>query len=185
MEDEKIIELFFARSEFAIKELDGKYGHQCHRLSYNILKNALDAEECVSDAYFGTWNAIPPQRPRSLPAFVCRLVRNFSLTRYRANNALKRNSVYDLALDEIEYTLADPVGVEDILEARDLARILEEFLDTLSTENRVIFLGRYWFADSYAQIAAQVGMTQKNVSVRLTRIRKDLRGYLRKEGVAL
>lgn len=185
MEDEKIVELFFARSEFAIRELDGKYGPQCRALSYNILKNRLDAEECVSDAYLGTWNAIPPRRPNSLQAFVCALVRNCSLTRYRANTARKRNTAYDLAMEEIQLTLADPVGVEDMLEAKLLAKLIEGFLDTLSMENRVIFLRRYWFSDDYARIAKQVGITPKNVSVRLSRIRKDLRTFLSKEGVAV
>ena len=92
MEDEKIIELFFARSEQAIKELDGKYGKVCYSISYNILNNNLDAEECVNDAYLGTWNAIPPQKPNPLLAFVCKIVRNISIMRHRTNTAMKRNS---------------------------------------------------------------------------------------------
>lgn len=95
MEDAQIIELFFARSEDAISELDMKYGKLCHKLADNILASAQDAEECVNDAYLSTWNAIPPQRPESLPAFVGTLVRRCSITRYRANTAMKRNSHYD------------------------------------------------------------------------------------------
>ena len=104
MEDEKIIELFFARSETAIKELDSKYGKVCYSISYNILNNNLDAEECVNDAYLGTWNAIPPQRPNPLLAFVCKIVRNISIMRHRTNTAMKRNSSYDIAMSEIEQT---------------------------------------------------------------------------------
>ena len=92
MEDAQIIELFFARSEDAISELDKKYGKLCHKLADNILASAQDAEECVNDAYLSTWHAIPPQRPESLPAFVGTLVRRCSITRYRANTAMKRNS---------------------------------------------------------------------------------------------
>lgn len=105
MEDEKIVDLFFARSDLAISELDTKYGKTCHQLSYKILNNLLDAEECVNDAYLGTWNAIPPQRPHSLLAFVCVLVRRYSIMRYRANIAVKRNSSYDVAFDEIKGVL--------------------------------------------------------------------------------
>ncbi len=182
MDDEKIIELFFARSEQAISELDEKYGRLCHQIARNILNDRLDAEECVNDAYLGTWNAIPPQRPNPLLAFVCKLVRNYSISRYRANMAMKRNSSYDLAMDEIEPYLTSPVSVEEHINAKELARIMEEFLDTLSQENRVIFVRRYWFSDSYAEIAKQTGFTEKNVSVRLTRSRKQLREYLiRKE----
>ncbi len=178
VEDEKIIELFFARSEQAIKELDCKYGKTCHKLSYNILHNNLDAEECVNDAYLGTWNAIPPQRPNPLLTFLCKIVRNLSVMRHHANTAMKRNSIYDVALEEIEDCLSSPVTVEKELEIKELARIIESFLDTLTEENRVIFMRRYWFSDSYADIAERVGLTEKNVSVRLTRTRKQMRDYL-------
>lgn len=183
MEDERIIELFFERSELAIKELDNKYGKICYQISNNILNNRLDAEECVNDTYLGTWNAIPPQRPNPLLAFVCKLVRNYSISRHRANTAMKRNSAYDLAMNEIEHCISDPVTVEEAVEAKALARIIEDFLDTLTQENRVIFVRRYWFSDSYAEIAAQTGFTEKNISVRLTRSRKQLRDYLIKKEV--
>lgn len=185
MDDESIIDLFFARSEQAIKELDSKYGKVCHRLSYNILHNDLDAEECVNDAYLGTWNAIPPQRPNPLLTFLCKTVRNLSIMRHHTNTAMKRNSIYDVALDEIEDCLSSPETVEKELETKELARNIESFLDTLTEENRVIFMRRYWFSDSYADIAERVGMTEKNVSVRLTRTRKQMRDYLIERGVLL
>ena len=185
MDDEEIIELFFARSELAIKELDGKYGKVCLQLSNNVLKNQLDAEECINDAYLGIWNAIPPQRPNPLLAFVCKIVRRYSIMRHRSNTAMKRNSTYDLALNEIEHCLADPVTVEEAIEAKRLARIIENFLDTLSAENRVIYLRRYWFSDTYTDIAQRIGTTEKNVSVHLTRTRKQLREYLLERGVVV
>ena len=113
-----------------------------------------------------------------LLAFVCRIVRNISIDRHRMNAAMKRDTTYDVAMSEIEYCVADPVSVEDRIEAKVLARLIENFLDTLSEENRVIFMRRYWFSDSYADIAAQTGLSEKNVSVRLTRTRKQLREYL-------
>lgn len=100
MDDIKIIDLFFARSELAIEALDGKYGAICHNLSCSILKDQQDAEECVNDAYLGVWNAIPPHRPNPLSVFVCKIVRNISIMRYRANTALKRNSNYDSTMEE-------------------------------------------------------------------------------------
>ena len=178
MEDEKIIELFFERSELALKEVDIKYGRTCHNISYNILHNDLDAEECVNDTYLGAWNAIPPARPKPLLTFLCKIVRNISLKRYELNTAIKRNSTYDIAMEELENCLASPNTVEDELAGKELAHIIEGFLDTLSVENRVIFLRRYWFSDTYSDIAQRVGLTEKNVSVRLTRTRKQLREYL-------
>ena len=185
MDDEEIIELFFARSEQAVKELDGKYGKVCLQLSYNVLKNRLDAEECVNDSYLGIWNAIPPQRPNPLLAFVCKIVRRYSIKRHRSNTAMKRQSTYDLALNEIKHCLADPVTVEEAIEAKSLVHIIENFLDALSAENRVIFLRRYWFSDTYSDIAQRIGISEKNVSVRLTRTRKQLREYLLERGVVV
>ena len=183
MEDEKIIELFFDRSEQAIKEVDSKYGRTCHNISFNILHNELDAEECVNDAYLGAWNAIPPARPNPLLTFLCKIVRNISLKRYELNTAIKRNSTYDIAMDELESCLASSDTVEHEIDGKELTHIIENFLDTLSAENRVIFMRRYWFSDTYSDIAKRVGLTEKNVSVRLTRTRKQMREYLLERGV--
>lgn len=120
MEDAQIVELFFARSEDAISELDQKYGKLYHKLADNILKSAQDAEECVNDAYLSTWNAIPPQRPESLSAFVGTLVRRCSITRYRANTAMKRNSHYDVCMEEIEEFLASPGARRNTARQRSL-----------------------------------------------------------------
>ena len=184
MDDSAIIDLFFARSEQAIRELDGKYGKICHSLSYNILHSRQDAEECVNDAYLGAWNAIPPARPNPLPAFVCRIVRNLSLTRYHADRTAKRGGgSCALALEELEDCLASPHTVEGELEKQELTRLIEDFLDTLSQENRVLLMRRYWFADSCGELARRTGLTEKNVSVRLTRLRKQLRRYFEERGV--
>ena len=185
MNDERIIELFFERSEQAIKELDDKYGRVFHSLSFKILNNHQDAEECVNDSYLGTWNAIPPTKPNPLLAFVCKIVRNISLKRYEQNTAAKRNSCYTVAMEELGDCLAYATTVEDEIAERELTELIESFLDSLSKENRVIFLRRYWFSDTYADIAKQVGLTEKNVSVRLTRIRKELREYLLEKEVLL
>ena len=178
IDDEKIIEMFFERSEQGIRELDIKYGKVCHNLSYHIVGSQRDAEECVNDAYLGAWNAIPPAKPNPLLTYVCKIVRNISLKIYWRKEAAKRSSHYTIALEEIEACIAAPNTVEAEIETRELARIIESFLDTLTTENRVIFMRRYWFSDSCKDIAERVGLTEKNISVRLTRIRKQMKNYL-------
>lgn len=178
IQDEKIIELFFDRSEQAIRELDTKYGKACFKLSYNIVNNRQDAEECVNDSYLGVWNAIPPARPNPLLSFVLRIVRNLSVKTYWKNKAEKRNSDYTVAMQEVESFLTAPNSTEEEVEARELARMIEDFLDMQTVEDRVIFMRRYWFSDSYGDIAKRVGLSEKNVSVRLTRLRKKLRDYL-------
>ena len=177
-DDEKIIELFFERSEQAIRELDIKYGKLCRNLSYNIVNSRRDAEECVNDAYLGAWNAIPPANPHPLLTYICKIVRNISLKIYWRKETAKRSGHYKIALEEIEGCIADQKTVEDEIEARELARIIESFLDTLTVENRVIFMRRYWFADSYKDIAELMGLSEKNISVRLTRIRQKMKSYL-------
>ena len=185
MEDEKIIDLFFERSEQGIRELDIKYGKICHKLSYNIVNSRQDAEECVNDAYLGAWNAIPPVHPNPLLSYIVKIVRNISLKIYWKKQAAKRSGHYTMALEEIEGCIADPKTVEEEIEAKELARIIEAFLDTLTLENRVIFMRRYWFADSYKDIAEFVGLSEKNISVRLTRIREKMKQYLLERGVFL
>ena len=183
MEDEKIIELFFKRSEQGIRELDRKYGKAFRKLSNNIVNNEQDAEECVSDAYLGAWNAIPPAYPNPLFTYICKIVRNISLKIYYQKKAAKRNSAYTVAMEEIEACIAAPDTVEGEIEVRELACIMEGFLDTLNAQNRVIFMRRYWFYDSCRDIAGAVGLTEKNVSVRLTRLRKKMKSYLAERGV--
>ena len=183
--DERIIELFFERSELAIRELDIKYGKICHSLSYKIVNDRRDAEECVNDAYLGAWNTIPPAKPNPLLAYICKIVRNISLKLYYRKGAAKRNSVYEVAMQELEFYLSASDTVESEIETKELARIIESFLDTLSEENCVIFMRRYWFSDTYAEIAQRVDISEKNVSVRLTRIRKKMKAYLVERGVYL
>ncbi len=178
MEDEEIIGLFFERSEQAIRELNIKYGKVCSLLSYNIVNDRQDAEECVNDAYLGIWNAIPPAQPKPLLSYICRIVRNISLNLYYKKEAAKRKSTYTIAMEEIEACIVAPNTVETEIEVKELAHIIENFLDTLTVENRVIFMRRYWFSDSYREIADCVGLTEKNISVRLTRIRKKMKEYL-------
>ena len=178
IDDEKIIELFFERSEQGIRELDNKYGAICHNLSYNIVNNRQDAEECVNDAYLGAWNTIPPVHPNPLLSYIVKIVRNISIKIYWRKGAAKRSSHYTIALEEIEACITDRKTVEDEIEVRELARIIEDFLDTLTLENRVIFMRRYWFSDSYKDIADFVGLSEKNISVRLTRIREKMKQYL-------
>lgn len=176
--DEEIIDLFFERSEQVIRELDIKYGKICHNLSYNIVNSRRDAEECVNDAYLGAWNAIPPTRPEPLLSYIVKIVRNVSLKIYYRKEAAKRNSTYTVAMQEIEACIADQKTVEDEVEARELARIIESFLDTLTTKERIIFMRRYAYIDTYADIAKRMGISEKNVSVQLSLIRQKMKQYL-------
>ena len=182
MDDSKIVDLFFARSEQAITELSNKYGKLCMRVADNILGCKLDAEECVNDAYLGAWNTIPPQKPNPLQAYICRIVRNIAITRYHANTAAKRNSHYDVALEELEHCLFSPQTPESMLHAKELSHLLDRFLSNLDPRSRVMFVRRYWYADSVADIADAFRMRPNSVSVQLSRLRNKLRKFLIQEG---
>lgn len=182
LEDSQIIELFFARVEQAIVELSAKYGTVCNRIAGNILKSDLDAEECVNDAYLAAWNTIPPQRPDPLRTYIFRIVRNIAIAKYHANTSQKRNSYYDVALEELENCLAAPATVWQEVSARELSRQIDRFLATLDEESQVMFVRRYWYADSIVSIAGRFHMSRNNVSVRLSRIREKLKAHLKKEG---
>ena len=183
MTDTEIINLFFERSEQAITELAKKHGSAVARVARNILGNKQDAEECVNDTYLGAWNAIPPQRPNPLRTFVCKIARNLATMKYHSNTAEKRNSQYDLALDELEDYLADKSGVEEAYEAKELAEAINSFMATLSYTDRFIFTRRYWYSDPVRDIAKMAHSTTNSVAVRLFRIREKLRLYLVKEGL--
>ena len=182
MEDSKIIALFFTRSEQAITELSNKYGKLCMRIAENILGNKQDAEECVNDAYLGAWNTIPPQKPNPLQAYICKIVRNTAITRYHSNTAIKRNSHYDIALGELEYCLFSPDTPEHTLHAKELSCLLDRFLSSLDARSRVMFVRRYWYADSVSDIADAFKMRANSVSVHLSRLRKKLQNFLIQEG---
>lgn len=185
LDDSKIIELFYERSEQAIIELSEKYGSVCEKIATNILGSRLDAEECVNDAYLGAWDSIPPQRPDPLLSYLCRIVRNLAIKRYHSNTAAKRNSSYDISLEELENCFAAAGSAEEELDAKEVARKIDDFLETLDKENRVMFVRRYWCADSISELAKLFHASEHNISVRLHRTREKLKKHLIKEGVSL
>ena len=183
LKDHEIIALFFERSERAITELISKYGAAIKNVASNILKDPQDAEEAVSDTYLTVWNRIPPTKPKYLGAYSCRIARNLSLKRFYANTAEKRNSYYDVALDELEETIPALSTVESAYDVKELTQYLNQFLKTLSREDRCLFMRRYWFGDKIGDIAESLNMTPHKASVRLFRLRQKLQDYLKKEGM--
>ena len=183
LKDHEIVELFFERSEQAITELILKYGAAIRSVASNILGNAQDIEECTNDTYLQVWNRIPPTNPTFLGAYVCRIARNISLKRYYMNTAAKRNSHYDVALQELEATIPALSTVESDYDAKELTQYLNRFLKSLRREDRYLFLRRYWFGDSVQLIAQNLNISAHTASVRLFRLRQKLQNYLQKEGM--
>jgi RNA polymerase sigma-70 factor (ECF subfamily) len=178
LEDTAIIRLYNARDERAISETDRKYGSYCMAVSMNILDSHPDAEECVNDTYLQTWRAIPPQNPPSLRNFLGKIIRNLSITRWRALHSQKRDRDLTVALSELEECLSVPAETE----GQELCEWLNGFLEGLDKTERVIFVGRYWYAHPVNRLAEAYGMTPNAVTKQLARTRERLRAYLAERG---
>lgn len=186
MEDDQILDLYFAREERALEETDRKYGPYCFALANNILHNHQDSEETVSDTWWKAWNAIPPRRPAVFRMFLAKITRNLAFTRWRKETAGKRGGgEMELVLEELGECIASPGGVEDGLNGKELARTIRAFLDTLSQRDQDLFLRRYFFVEESEVIAARFGMKPATVRKQLNRIRARLRKYLIQEGYAV
>lgn len=180
MDDKQIIHLFFERSEQAITELSQKYGDLCMIIARSILNDHQDAEECVNDAYLGAWNSIPPQSPDPLRSYICRIVRNRSLKKLRTNSAIKRGSQFEVSLSELEDCIPDS-SMDEQLSISELSAQINAFLAALPKDDRLMFVKRYWFSESISELADAFGITENNVSVRLSRIRGKLHQYLNRK----
>ncbi|MBD5147412.1 MAG: sigma-70 family RNA polymerase sigma factor [Oscillibacter sp.] len=182
MEDAAIIQLYFDRNQEAIRETEGKYGGLCRRIARNILTIREDAEECVNDTYLAAWNTIPPQRPHALAAFLGRLVRNLSISRYRANRAQKRYDGMEALLSELEECVPARETVETELERAELGEIISLWLETLPQADQRLFLRRYWYGEAVRDLAQEAGLTPNQASQKLLRLRKALREVLEMKG---
>ena len=183
MEDSRIVELYWQKNADAIKETDSKYGAYCFAIADNILHNKEDSEECVNDTWLNAWNAMPPQKPTKLQMFLAKITRNISFNRFNARSAEKRGGgEIVLVLDELAECLASESDVASEFEARELGRCIRSFVRSLPEREGNVFLRRYFFTDSVAQIARKYGLTENNVMVILSRTRTKLKTYLIKEG---
>ena len=182
MDDKKIIELFLARNEDAIKHTDDTYGRRLFHLADNIVRNDQDAEESVNDTYMKAWDTIPPRKPQYFFAYIAKICRHFALDKLDWNNAAKRKAEIVSLTQEMELCIPD-ARQEWTLSGKELGRILDLFLRTLTPENRVVFMRRYWYADSIGEIAVRYGIGESAVQMRLNRTRAKLCTYLEKEGI--
>lgn len=184
MEDMKIIELFFKRNPDAIAETDRSYGRKLHNLANNILHCAEDAEESVSDTYFKAWETIPPHRPAHFFAYLGTICRRFAFGRMDWKNAEKRQAEVVALTQEMELCIPDN-SQERQMEGREIGRAINAFLETLTVESRLLFLRRYWYCETIAEIARRYSISQSKVKTRLHRTRTQLSAFLQKEGICV
>ena len=185
MEDEKIIGLYWERSEDAIAETASKYGRLFFRIADNILSDQEDSEECVNDTYLGLWNAIPDARPSPFVSFAGRITRNLALKRYEYRSAAKRNPQAIRSFEELRECVSGRTSVENKAEERRIEQLIDAFLWQQREETRTVFLRRYWYFDSIDAISKYTGHSQGKIKSMLFRTRQKLRKYLESEGVSL
>lgn len=184
MDDDKIVDLYWARSEQAISETDVRYGKYCRTISFNILANTSDAEECLNDTYMKAWDSMPSNRPTRLAPYLGKLTRWLSLSRLRENNSLKRGGgELPLVLDELAETLDSGVDTQKELEIKELNIEIQRLLDQLDKDERDVFLCRYWYVASISEIAEKCGFSESKVKTMLHRTRKKLLMQLKEEGL--
>jgi RNA polymerase sigma-70 factor (ECF subfamily) len=186
MNDSVIIDLYFNRDEQAISMTKTKYEAYCMTVSSRILESRQDCEECVSDTWLHTWNAIPPHRPENLRLFLGKITRNLSFNCYKKNRTKKRGGgSFDIVLDELEECISDGSHVDDKMDYKELVSEINNFLGALPARDRTIFVRRYWAAEDVRTIAKQHGLSAANTKMILSRTRKKLKEHLEKEGYAI
>lgn len=184
MEDSRIVELYWARSESAIKETASKYGKYCYAIAYNILSNEQDADESVNDTYMGAWNSIPPHHPSVLSTFLGKITRRISINRWKERSRDKRGgNTVTLALDELADCVPSSANTEEILEIKELSAAINSFLSTLTETERDVFVCRYWLLASVEEISMRFDFSQSKTKSMLYRTRKKLNAFLVKEGL--
>ena len=186
IEDNNILNLFDARDEAALDQVKQKYGRSLYKVAYNILSNNHDAEECVNDTLHRAWEAIPPKRPSFLGAYLSKITRNLSLKRWRAAGAAKRGSGQaDLMLSELTQAIPTPRTTEDEFEYIQTVSAINSYLRSVDANTRVIFIRRYFFGDSIADISRQFKASESKIKSLLFRARQKLKNHLEEEGVVI
>lgn len=182
MEDNRIVNLYWVRSEDAIAETSKKYGRYCYAIAYNILSNAEDADESVNDTYLDAWHNMPPHRPSILSAFLGKITRRISIDKWRERTADKRGGgEIVLALDELADCIPSGHSVEHEVEAAVLEKVINDFVMSLPLMERRVFICRYWYLDPISAIAGQFGFSQSKVKMMLHRQRQKLLSILESE----
>lgn len=183
MEDNRIVDLYWQRNESAINETATKYGKYLHSISFHILSNDEDAEECVNDTYNDAWQSMPPHRPSILSTFLGKITRRISIDLWRKHSADKRGGgEVALALDELDECVSGNSNVENEIERHELQQKFNAFLMGLPRLERQVFMCRYWYMDSVSDIAKQFDFSESKVKSMLFRTRNKLRTMLEKEG---
>ncbi|MDO5689712.1 MAG: RNA polymerase sigma factor [Tissierellia bacterium] len=184
MDEPILIELYWKRDESALTKTEGIYGAYIRSIAHNILRNVEDVQECKNDTLLQVWNSIPQDRPRIFRAYIGRIARNLSINRYQMQRTKKRGGgELELIFEELENVISDHQGPEAQLEGKELLRSINAFLAELPSEQRRVFVARYWYGKSISELSVQFISSESRIKTMLFRIREALREELDKEGI--
>lgn len=187
-EDFKIIDLLFERDEKALDQISGKYKSLYKSILLKILNDSEDISECENDVLLAVWNSIPPNRPNNLSAYICKIARNISINKLKYNTRQKRSAGYKLVLEDLSECIPDNSGdgsIEKISENKEIGKVISSFLRTLDIESRILFVRRYFYLETVAELSKRYGYSENKISVKLFRARTKLYKYLEKEGIEI
>ena len=176
--------MYWERDPDAIQETDQKYGPMLKNVAYNILFDPEDCEECQNDAYLGIWNAIPSARPAMFPAFIMQITRRIAINRYKEKSRKKRiPSQLTISIEELESAISSGLSVEEEYDAKELGKVISEYIRQLSERQRYIFVDRYYMAESVEKTAEDLGVSPQTVYRELEKIKRGLKKYLEGKGI--
>jgi RNA polymerase sigma-70 factor (ECF subfamily) len=182
--DEKIIDMYWKRNPNAIQETDEKYGALLRNVAYNILSDSLDCEECQNDTYFDIWNAIPSARPTAFSAFIVQIMRRTAIDRYRKKSSKKRiPSQLTVSIEELENSVCNSFSIEEAYEAKEIGKMVSDYVGSLNDRQRYIFIDRYYMAESVEKTAFDLSIPVKTAYSEIVKIKKGLKKYLERNGV--
>lgn len=182
MEDTEIVELLYVHNEDGLTETKNKYEGLLNSLSYGIVRNMEDSNECVNDTYLKVWETIPPYKPSFFKSFICKITRQLSIDKYRFNHRKNRNNSNSVYLSDLDYEISDKKTIEDEFDKNMLMDCINNFLDSLDTTSQILFIRKYFFFEDSKSLAIRYGMSETNINVKLFRIKNNLLKYLEREG---
>lgn len=182
MEDQQIVELLYVHDETGLIATKNKYESMLNAISLRIVLNQEDSCECVNDTYLKIWNTIPPYKPGFYKSFICKIVRQISIDKYRFKHRQYRNTEKSISLSELDYDVVSKDNVDEKVNADNLEKAINKFIENLDIQSQVLFIRKYFLFENSRSLSKRYSLSETNINVKLFRIRNKLKKYLESEG---